>query len=198
MMTSSTFARLQSRAVTLTIDDVDTDQIIPARYLKVIDKNGLSEGLFAEWRFDSFGEPNPEFPLNQSRANGASILVAGRNFGCGSSREHAVWALQGAGFHAVIAPSFADIFRSNALKNGLLVAEIEQSAYSRLVEMLEADHDAEVSIDIAKQVVIFPDSHREHFDIDEFSKRCLLEGIDSLGYLMSVEAEIQEFEVNHE
>jgi 3-isopropylmalate/(R)-2-methylmalate dehydratase small subunit len=198
MTAGSTTARLHSRVLALPIDDVDTDQIIPARYLKVVDKDGLGEGLFAEWRYDSSGEPDPGFPLNQNSAEGASILLAGRNFGCGSSREHAVWALQGAGFRAVIAPSFADIFRSNALKNSLLVAEIGQSAHSRLSELVSKDPGGEVVIDIDKQVIIFPDQHREHFDIDEFSKRCLLEGIDSLGYLMSVEKEIIEYEANHE
>lgn len=198
MTASSTTSRLHSRVLAMPIDDVDTDQIIPARYLKVVDKDGLGEGLFAEWRYDSSGEPEPGFPLNQDSAEGASILLAGRNFGCGSSREHAVWALLAAGFRAVIAPSFADIFRSNALKNGLLVAEIGQSAHSRLTEMVSADPGGEIIIDIDEQVVVFPDQQREHFDIDEFSKRCLLEGIDSLGYLMSVEKEIQEYEADHE
>lgn len=197
-MTGSSFSRLESRVSTLPIDDVDTDQIIPARYLKVIDKEGLGEGLFAEWRYDSSGKLDPDFPLNRKSARGASILLAGRNFGCGSSREHAVWALQGAGFRAVIAPGFADIFRSNALKNGLLIAEIGQSAHSSLAEMIAENPAAKVVIDIEEQVVIFPDEHREHFDIDEFSKRCLLEGIDSLGYLMSVEADIREYEAKHE
>ncbi|MDX1600184.1 MAG: 3-isopropylmalate dehydratase small subunit, partial [Anaerolineales bacterium] len=152
-MSPPQFKRLTSHAVLLPIDDVDTDQIIPARYLKVTDKQGLEEGLFAGWRYDEDGEPKSDFPLNRPQAEGAEILVSGRNFGCGSSREHAPWALLAEGFRAVLAPSFADIFRSNALKNGLLVAEMDPNVHADLAQQLKADPTSQITINLAEQTI---------------------------------------------
>lgn len=196
-MTPPQFTRLTSHVVPLFMDDVDTDQIIPARYLKVTDKQGLGEGLFAGWRYDSRGRLDPEFPLNREQAEGAQILLTGRNFGCGSSREHATWALLAQGFRAVIAPSFADIFRSNCLKNGLLVVELDSQIHEGLAAQVEADPMVEVTIDLREQTVTLPGGEQARFPLDGFSKRCLLEGIDSLGYLLQMEEHIQAYEANH-
>ncbi|MDF1500909.1 MAG: 3-isopropylmalate dehydratase small subunit [Anaerolineales bacterium] len=192
------FNRLTSHVAPLLMDDVDTDQIIPARYLKVTDKQGLGEGLFAEWRYDRQGNTDPEFALNLSQAQGAEILLVGRNFGCGSSREHAVWALLAKGIRVVIAQSFADIFRGNALKNGLLVVQIGQSVHAKLAEMVVAAPSTEVTVDLASQELLIPDLGGVQFAIDEFSKRCLIEGLDSLGYLLSAETHIRKYEASHE
>lgn len=198
MTSAPKFTRLTSHAALLSRDDVDTDQIIPARYLKVTDKQGLGEGLFAGWRYDEAGEPKPDFPLNQPEAQGAEILVSGRNFGCGSSREHAAWALLAEGFRVVVAPSFADIFRSNALKNGLLAAELDAGVHARLVDQLRSDPAAPITIDLKQQTVTLPDGTDVRFPIDGFSKRCLLEGIDSLGYLLQQEDRIRAYEATHD
>lgn len=196
-MSTPRITELTSRAVLLPIDDVDTDQIIPARYLKVTDKSGLGQGLFAGWRYTDDGEPDPDFPLNHPNAGGAQILIAGRNFGCGSSREHATWALLAEGFRAVIAPSFADIFRGNSLKNGLLVVEMDRAIHDRLVEQLQRDPAAEINIDLRQQLVTLPDGEQARFPIDAFSKGCLVEGIDSLGYLLKMEPQIEAYEAEH-
>jgi 3-isopropylmalate/(R)-2-methylmalate dehydratase small subunit len=197
-MSAPQFKRLSSRAVALLVDDVDTDQIIPARYLTVTDKDGLGEGLFSGWRYDADGNPDPEFPLNQPGAESAKILIAGRNFGCGSSREHAAWALLAEGYRAVVAPSFADIFRGNALKNGLLVVELDSQLHADLVEQVQADPEAELTIDLPEQVIRMPNGEQARFPIDGFSKQCLLEGVDSLGYLLKMEPQIRRYEADHE
>lgn len=196
-MSAPQFTTLTSHVVVLLVDDVDTDQIIPARYLKVTERQGLGEGLFAGWRYDVDGQPDPDFPLNRSEAEGAEILLAGRNFGCGSSREHAVWALLDEGLRTVIAPSFADIFRSNALKNGLLVVELESHEHAELVEQVQADPFAEVTIDLGEQAVTLPRGKRVWFPIDGFSKRLLVEGIDGMEYLLQMADHIRAYEVNH-
>jgi len=188
------FTKLSSKIIPLPHTDVDTDQIIPARYLKVIDKNGLAEGLFDGWRKLPDGSPNPDFPLNQTAYQDAEVLLAGDNFGCGSSREHAPWALMGWGIRAVISTSFADIFRNNALKNGLLPIVVSEPTQSALFSLCEKTPDAEIEIDLLTQTVILPDGEKIPFEIDTFSKTCLLEGIDQLGYLMKHEAEISAFE----
>lgn len=185
---------ITGRIVALPVQDVDTDQIIPARYLKVTDKSGLAEGLFYAWRFDAEGKPNPDFVLNRPEAQGATILVAGRNFGCGSSREHAPWALQGYGFKAVISPYFADIFRNNALKNGLLTVQVDEATYQRLVRLFEEDPTTEVTIDLAAQTVTLPDGQSARFPIDPFTKHCLLHGIDQMGFLLNEESAIAAYE----
>jgi len=189
-----TFTSLTSKVVSLPVDDIDTDQIIPARYLKTTDKTGLGDNLFSDWRYNPDGSPRPDFVLNQPAAKGAQILFAGRNFGCGSSREHAPWALAGFGFRAVIATSFADIFRNNALKNGLLPVQLDQDTHQRLADLLEELPGASLTIRLADQELLLPDGQTVHFPIDGFSKACLLKGMDELGYLLSFSDKIAAFE----
>lgn len=188
------FVTLTSTVVPLPHTDIDTDQIIPAAYLKVTDKNGLAEGLFQRWRYTADNRPQPDFPLNQPVYQQAQILLSGDNFGCGSSREHAPWALMAWGFRAVISTSFADIFRNNALKNGLLPVELDFPAYHRLYELVAEDPTARVTIDLATQTLQFPDGSQAKFPIDAFNKTCLLQGVDSLGYLLAHESDILAYE----
>ncbi len=188
------FTTLRSRAVLLPVNDIDTDQIIPARFLKVTDKAGLGQALFADWRYLPDGSPRPDFVLNQPQAQGAAILVAGDNFGCGSSREHAPWALAGFGFRAVVATSFADIFRNNALKNALLPVALEREAHAELRRLLEHEPAAELAIDLAAQSLTLPGGRTVTFPVDPFAKSCLLRGVDELGYLLRFESQIAEFE----
>jgi len=188
------FTTLTSRAVVLARNDIDTDQIIPARFLKTTDKAGLGSSLFADWRYDEKGEPRPDFPLNQPRAAKAQVLLAGDNFGCGSSREHAPWALMGFGFLAVVSTSFADIFRNNALKNGLLPVAVDGAAHRSLLEQLSGAPDAQITIDLASQTLRLPDGARVHFPVDAFAKTCLLEGVDELGYIQRFAERIAEHE----
>ncbi len=177
------FTTLRSRVVVLPVNDIDTDQIIPARFLKTTDKTGLGASLFADWRYAGDGTPRPEFPLNAARAQGAAVLLAGDNFGCGSSREHAPWALTGFGFRAVVSTSFADIFRNNALKNGLLPVAVDGATHAALLQQLAERPDAEVAIDLASQSLTLPDGEEATFPIDGFARTCLLEGVDELGYI---------------
>ena len=182
--------QLTSRSVVLPNEDVDTDQIIPARFLTTTTKDGLGRALFADWRYERDGEPRPDFVLNAPEAAGARVLVAGRNFGCGSSREHAVWALMDHGFRAVIAPAFADIFRRNALKNGLVPVAVSADAHAKLA----ASPGATVTVDVEAMTVSLPDGSREHFALEPFARYCLLEGQDELQFLLSQEAAIAAFE----
>ncbi len=184
------FTTLTSRVVALPVNDIDTDQIIPARYLKTTDKAGLGSSLFADWRYRHDGEPHPEFPLNHPRAAGVQVLVAGDNFGCGSSREHAPWALTGFGFRAVVATSFADIFRNNALKNGLLPVAIDAAAHAALLAHLGREPEAEVTIDLHAGKIHLPGGLSVGFPIDPFARTCLLEGVDELGYILRFEPQI--------
>jgi len=188
------FTSFESRMVPLPINNVDTDQIIPARFLKTTDKEGLGQSLFADWRYDGSGRPKPDFALNQPRAASAQVLLAGDNFGCGSSREHAPWALKGFGFQAVVSTSFADIFKNNALKNGLLPVAVEASAHRSLLAQLERAPEAQVTIDLASQTLRLPDGARVTFPVDGFSKTCLLEGVDELGYIQRFSDRIAEYE----
>jgi len=188
------FHTLQSIVISLPHDDVDTDQIIPARYLKVTDKKGLANGLFAGWRYLSSGEIDPDFPLNNPRYRDAQILLAGGNFGCGSSREHAPWALVQWGIRAVISTSFADIFRSNALKNGLLPIEVETRVHKLLIETIKDNPSLEVTVDLPAQLLSMPDGLQTKFPIDPFSKKCLIEGIDPMAYLLNHQDQIAAFE----
>jgi 3-isopropylmalate/(R)-2-methylmalate dehydratase small subunit len=187
-------------------ENVDTDQIIPARFLKVTDKDGLGKVAFCDWRYTDTvatledadtATPNPDFVLNNDRYAGARIILAGDNFGAGSSREHASWALMGAGIVAVISTSFADIFRNNALKNGLLPVVVSPEAHHKLFEMVEADPGTEVTIDVENTQLVLPHGTSEEFPIDAFSRKCLLQGVDQLGYLMSFEDKVAEFEKHH-
>jgi 3-isopropylmalate/(R)-2-methylmalate dehydratase small subunit len=192
------FTTLTSRVVPLPINNIDTDQIIPARFLKVTDKAGLGASLFADWRYNPDGSPKPEFVLNDVGHQGAQILLAGDNFGCGSSREHAPWALTGFGFRVVISTSFADIFRNNALKNGLLPVTVDAQTHQMLFDLLAEVPQAQVTIDLATQTIALPTGHSVSFPIDGFSKSCLLKGVDELGYLMGFEKQIAEYESCHD
>ena len=188
------FTTLTSRMVPLPVENIDTDQIIPARFLKATDKNGMGDALFSDWRYNPDGSPKPNFVLNDPKYHGAQILLAGDNFGCGSSREHAPWALTGYGFRAVISTSFADIFRNNALKNGLLPVIVGAEAHKSLFDLAEEAPNAEITIDLEAQSVTLPDGQTVPFPIDPFSKTCLLKGVDQLGYIMSFENEIAAYE----
>src|SRR5579862_1098356 len=184
------FETLESKIVVLPIDNIDTDQIIPARYLKSISKEGLGDGLFRDWRMNPDGSLKPEFPLNKPENKGAQILVTGDNFGCGSSREHAPWALTQFGFKAVISTSFADIFRSNSLKNGLLPIVVPADVHAALL----SSPGAVVQVDLATQTLTLADGRRLEFPIDAFSRHCLLEGVDELGYILQQEPAISAYE----
>jgi 3-isopropylmalate/(R)-2-methylmalate dehydratase small subunit len=188
------FITLTSRVVVVPQNDIDTDQIIPARFLKTTDKAGLGASLFADWRYAADGTPVPGFPVNAPRAAGAQVLLAGDNFGCGSSREHAPWALTGFGFRAVVSTSFADIFRNNALKNGLLPVAVDAAAHASLLDQLARQPEAEVTVDLATQTLRLPDGSVVTFPIDPFSRTCLLEGVDELGYILRFEPRIEEHE----
>ncbi len=190
------FTRLTSRVAVLPVDDVDTDQVIPARFLKITDKVGLGDKLFADWRRAPSGD-DPGFVLDRPETRGARVLFVGRNFGCGSSREHAPWALCGWGFAAVVATSFADIFRTNALKNGLLPVALDEVAHAHLRALLDADPRAEVTVDLDACVLRMPDGREASFPIDGFARRCLLAGIDELGYLSSLDKDISRWEAEH-
>lgn len=174
---------IRGKVVPLQVSDIDTDQIIPARFLKTIEKLGLGHNLFNDWRYLADGSPNPEFVLNQPRASGGNILLAGDNFGCGSSREHAPWALLGYGFKAVISTSFADIFRNNCLKNGLLPIVVDQDTLEELFDQADQDESLEVMIDLQSQTLALPTGRTVSFPIDAFSRQCLLEGGDQLSYI---------------
>src|SRR5438876_3586084 len=185
--------KFESRLLPLPNNNIDTDQIIPARFLKTISKEGLDKQLFNDWRYDAKGAPKPDFILNQPRAQGAEILLAGDNFGCGSSREHAPWALTQYGFRAVISTSFADIFKQNSLKNSLLPIVVPRDVHAQLL----ANPAVTVKVDLASQTLILPDGHAVEFPVDPFAKRCLLEGIDELGYILQQESAIAAFESTH-
>jgi len=182
--------QVRSRTVVLPATDVDTDQIIPARFLTTTSRDGLGRALFADWRLDADGRPRPEFALNRPEAAGCEILIAGRNFGCGSSREHAPWALLDFGFRAVVSTSIADIFSSNALKNGLLPVRVDAATHAWLL----ANPGVEIEIDLESKTLRLPDGKRAEFPIEPFARHCLLNGIDQLGYLLSQRPAIDAFE----
>ncbi len=184
------FQPFSSQFVSLPVDNIDTDQIIPARFLKTISKEGLGDQLFNDWRYEAGGTPKPDFVLNKPQSKGKQILLAGDNFGCGSSREHAPWALTQYGFRAVISTSFADIFKQNALKNSLLPIIVPRDVHAELF----AHPDWSLAIDLAAQTLGLPGGRKVIFPVDSFSKHCLLEGIDELGYILQQEAGIQSFE----
>jgi 3-isopropylmalate/(R)-2-methylmalate dehydratase small subunit len=183
-------ATIESKTVVIPIDNIDTDQIIPARFLKTTSMEGLGDNLFLDWRYLADGSPNPDFPLNKPSARGAEILVAGANFGCGSSREHAPWALTQYGFKAVISTSFADIFKGNALKNGLLPIVMPPDIHAELLKW----PGITLKIDLASQTVTLAGGRTVEFPIDPFAKYCLLEGVDELGYIMKQEPAIAGYE----
>lgn len=184
------FNKLSSRTTVLTATDVDTDQIIPARFLTTTTRDGLGSKLFFDWRFNAAGEENRDFVLNTAAAEGCEILVAGRNFGCGSSREHAPWALLDFGIRAVVSTEIADIFRSNALKNGLLPIVVDEASHALLLQ----SPGSAVTIDVAASTISLPDGSTVSYPIDEFARYCLLEGVDQLGFLQQHSNDIQLFE----
>ena len=188
------FTSLLSTVMPLPVNDIDTDQIIPARFLKATDKNGMGNNLFADWRYNEDGSPKADFVLNQNTYQGAQVLLAGDNFGCGSSREHAPWALTGFGFRAVISTSFADIFRNNALKNGLLPIIVPKDVHSELMDAVTANPSIRVDVDLATQTVSLDGGKVINFPIDPFSKTCLLKGVDELGYILGFENLIAAYE----
>jgi len=181
---------IQSRTVVIPATNIDTDQIIPARFLTSTSRAGFGKHLFADWRYDSAGNPKPDFALNKPEANGASVLVAGRNIGCGSSREHAAWALMDFGIHAVISTEFADIFRTNSLKNGLVPVLVDENTHAWLL----AHPQAEVAIDVEHSTLSLPDGTTVKFPLEGFARYCLLNGVDELGYLLSQDAAISRYE----
>jgi 3-isopropylmalate/(R)-2-methylmalate dehydratase small subunit len=185
--------QIRSRTVVLPATNIDTDQIIPARFLTSTSKAGFGKHLFADWRYDAAGNPKPQFPLNRPEAAGAGILVAGRNIGCGSSREHAPWALQDFGFQAVISTEFADIFRTNSLKNGLLPVVVDERTHAWLL----ANPGAELTIDVQSSTVSLPDGTSVKFPLEGFARYCLLNGVDELGYLLTQNAAIGAYEQAH-
>ena len=197
MSMAAPFAPFSSAIVPLPADNVDTDQIIPARFLKVTDKAGLGEGLFADWRYDADGEPRPGFVLNRPEMAGRAVLLAGANFGSGSSREHAAWALRAFGFRAVLAPSFADIFQANALKNALLPVELPGEVHAALVADVEADPEVRVAVDLEAETLTLPDGRAVAFRVDPFARRMLLEGTDELGYLLGQADAVAAYEATH-
>lgn len=185
------------RLAPLPINDIDTDQIIPARFLKTTDKQGLGLQAFNDWRYEADGSPKADFVLNKPEYAGASVLVGGHNFGCGSSREHAPWALVGAGFKAVVSTYFADIFRNNALKNGLLPVMVDEETHRQLISLAEEDPNTSVTIDLAAQTLMLPDGRAVSFPIDSFAKHCLLNGVDELGFLLNLQDRADAYETEH-
>ena len=182
--------RFTSNAVVLPVDNVDTDQIIPARFLKGTSRSGLGKSLFADWRYDAEGRPRPDFVLNRPETQGAAVLVAGDNFGCGSSREHAPWAIVDQGFRAVISTSIADIFRNNALKNGLLPIVVSPELHRKAL----AAPGTPVTVDLEQKTVTLADGSSETFEVEPFARYCLLNGVDELEFLLAQDATIAEFE----
>ncbi len=188
------FTPFKSRLAPILINNIDTDQIIPARFLKTVSKEGLDKNLFCDWRYKADGSENPDFILNTPRGKGAQILLAGDNFGCGSSREHAPWAITQFGFRAVISTSFADIFKGNALKNSLLPIVVSPEVHAKLTALPEG---AEIKLDLPSQTIELPDGTKVEFPVDPFSKTCLLEGIDELGWILKQRPAIAAYEASH-
>lgn len=191
------FTKLTASLVAIPTENIDTDQIIPARFLKVTDKNGLGDNLFSDWRYNPDGSPKEEFVLNTEQGKKAKILVAGDNFGCGSSREHAPWAIMGYGFRAVISTSFADIFRNNSLKLGLLPIVVDKETHWQLLSLIEEEPETQLTIDLESQMMQLPDGRKIEFPIDNFSKTCILKGVDQLGYLQNHTSAIEAYEATH-
>lgn len=184
------FVPFESCMVVMPIDNIDTDQVIPARFLKKTDMEGWGDLLFNDWRYEADGTPKPDFILNQPSAKGLSILLAGDNFGCGSSREHAPWALTQYGFRAIISTSFADIFKSNALKNSLLPIVVSPEVHKKLFSM----PDSSVKVDLASQTITLADGTTAEFPVDSFSKQCMLDGVDELGFILKHDDAIKAYE----
>jgi len=191
-MSVDKFTLLESSCVPLPTENVDTDQIIPARFLKATSRKGFGENLFRDWRFSPSGEPIKDFVLNQSKYSG-QVLVAGKNFGCGSSREHAAWAIADYGFKVVVSSFFADIFRNNALNNGVLPIQVSPEFLENLIKAIEENNSQNVIVDLEKQLLIY-NKEAYKFEINPYKKECLLKGFDDIDYLINKKEKIQEFE----
>jgi 3-isopropylmalate/(R)-2-methylmalate dehydratase small subunit len=188
------FTKLTSAVVPLNIENIDTDQIIPARFLKATTREGFGENLFCDWRYDENHEPKPDFVLNDQSYNG-KILLAGKNFGCGSSREHAAWAIQDAGFDAVVSSFFADIFKGNALNNGLLPVQVSDSFLYKMFEAVAQNHQTPIEIDLEKQTIsLLATREAESFEINPYKKSCLINGYDDIDFILNQKQLIEEFE----
>jgi 3-isopropylmalate/(R)-2-methylmalate dehydratase small subunit len=187
------FTTVKSTVVPLPIEDIDTDQIIPARFLKATTREGFGENLFRDWRFDENNNPKKDFILNNAEYKGGKVLVAGKNFGCGSSREHAAWAIHDYGFKVVISSFFADIFKNNALNNGLLPVQVSDKFLKTIFEKVAADKNVEITVDLEKQLVAI-DGESEEFSINQYKKTCLINGYDDIDYLLSIKNKIEEYE----
>lgn len=189
--------KISGRAVPLPVTNIDTDQITPARFLKITHKDGLGKVLFYDWRFDADGSPKPDFPLNKPQYQGSEILVAGDNFGCGSSREMAPWAVLAYGIKAVVSTSIADIFRNNSLKNGLVPVVVDAESHKELMDLATNSPQSPVTVDVEKQTITWGNGRWAKFPIDGFAKRCLIQGVDQLGYILGKDAEISQYESSH-
>jgi 3-isopropylmalate/(R)-2-methylmalate dehydratase small subunit len=192
-MSKEKFITLKSRAVPLAIENIDTDQIIPARFLKATTREGFGENLFRDWRYDDNGNPKADFVLNQPTYSG-KILVAGKNFGCGSSREHAAWSIYDFGFRVVVSSFFADIFKGNALNNALLPVQVSDGFLKKIFAAIEKDPSTEITVDLQNQKISLPDGSSESFDINAYKKTCLTNGYDDIDYLLSLKDEIKKFQ----
>jgi 3-isopropylmalate/(R)-2-methylmalate dehydratase small subunit len=191
------FRNFTSKLIPLPAENVDTDQIIPARFLKTTEKTGLAAALFNDWRYLPDGSPNPDFVLNRPEMQGRTVLVVGDNFGCGSSREHAPWALTAWGIRAIISTGFADIFRNNSLKNGLLPIVVDAETLQRIRDAMAADPDAQVSVDLVEQGLLLPDGSTIDFTIDPFARSMLLAGTDEIGWVLERRGAIEAWEAAH-
>jgi 3-isopropylmalate/(R)-2-methylmalate dehydratase small subunit len=189
------FTTLKSKAIPLNIENVDTDQIIPARFLKATDKKGFGDNVFRDWRYNKDGTLNNDFILNDSTYSG-NILIAGDNFGCGSSREHAAWALVGYGFKVIVSSFFADIFKGNALNNGLLPVQVSKTSLKELMSAVQNNPEVEITVNLESQSIAMGDSFSESFEIDNYKKTCLINGYDDIDYLLSKKELIEAFEVS--
>ncbi len=188
------FSKVSGRPVPLNADNVDTDQIIPASFLKVVDRDGLADGLFYGWRFREDGSPDPDFVLHRPQHEEASVLLVGDNFGCGSSREHAPWALQAWGFRVILGRGFADIFKNNSHRNGLLTVTLPPERHQDLMEQIDRDPEASITADLTDQTVTFPDGSTEGFQVDSFARHCMLKGLDHMGHLLEQLPKITRYE----
>jgi 3-isopropylmalate/(R)-2-methylmalate dehydratase small subunit len=195
-MAKEKFTTLKSQAVPLPIENIDTDQIIPARFLKATTRDGFGENLFRDWRYNSDETPKADFVLNDKKYSG-QILVAGKNFGCGSSREHAAWAIHDYGFRVVISSFFADIFKNNALNNATLPVTVSEGFLKKVFAAIEKDPKSIITVDLQAQTVTLPDGTSESFDINAYKKTCLANGYDDIDYLLSLRNEIKHFELAH-
>jgi 3-isopropylmalate/(R)-2-methylmalate dehydratase small subunit len=191
------FSTFTSALIPLPAENVDTDQIIPARFLKTTEKSGLADALFNDWRYDADGQPRPDFIINQPAMQGRAVLLAGDNFGAGSSREHAPWALTSWGIRAILSTSFADIFRNNSLKNGLLPVVVDPDTHRALFDLVAADPEAQVTVDLEAQLVHLPDDQDIAFSVDPFARRMLLDGTDEIGWLLARTSAIDAWESTH-